>query len=1241
MPEKSSHKDIPLSGKLVTRDPASIGSNFQTLNNLRYTPTHKKGVGGMTKINSVAAHATAEIGNLSHFIKTNPAETHLLAHLNNGTVLENTTAIPTAGNFSGTVLWTDSSGAGDGRFSNVSDGQVVYSNSVDTCIWGGDEMRCGAFITSTADINAYCTNPRDYSTVVTNTKQDGENIVFIGGGIDSNVKLMLHCNGADASTTFTDESPTTPLTVTARGDAQIDTSQSVFGAASCLLDGTSDYLEINDDADLYFGTSQLCLEFRVRFAALPAAGYATVIYSQYADSANWTAFYLRNLGGSYYLSLVTNTAGTVATPLNMKQWTTPVVNTWYHLAVIRGWGGNANVWAVTVNGTSLGSTTLSTTYPNVGGNAFIGTGNQECLTGQPAAQSATYVKSTSAWDANYVPYNATNPAKSLTGAMLGNSWLATSGTVTNQRFHIDMGTARIVTRIYYENLHNLGGETDSGAKNFTFWGSNEASAFAELTYATDTNWTQLTTSQGTFDQHSGSDAGDPKYITVTNTTAYRYYAFKFADNYGHATYFGVRRIELQEAITANFNGWLDEIRFNVGVSRWTANYAVPTIPYSSAANYWVVGSPRPLKGVKFYIATGAANVETSTLSISEWNGSSWNDLTATATDNTAVGGVTLAQTGTVTWPSTVDSASSKHMEGYLLYWYKFSISTGSAHFYHCTMDAPFQPIVDVWDGVDRSISRFFYYFAGSYHDYTMTVREDEYSSADTGTYCYINSLATGTESLVIGFTEIMTGINFAMIPNYTNSTADTVMSVYYWNGSDWVTVGTVSDGTAESGISLAKSGTVSWDHSALGNEFSKVIAASASPLSYTDLMLGTRAKYSVPPLYYYKVCWDKTLDSTCGIYYVSGIPAAKTIGSFKFPLFAQGRVLLCADMAGDHNKILCGAKYLPDVYNGEDSVEVYFGDERELTCGTELFSQFGASLFSLVLMFKDNETWMMAGQDINEWSKNTFMLSSSIGCPAPLTLKTINLAQEPGTGINRALAIWQGTNGIYMSDGRAPIPIHLDIQEYFDRKDSRCIKSSEIGKSSAFIDPINHEYHWIFASGTAGTKKELVYSINNNGWYEMDRGAGKALRCGCTAVATDGNPYNYAAINGGYIERLEYGTDFDGNDITHQFRTGDMALADTVTAETMIDKLKLVAVAKSTTTNTVSATHYGDGCATGTALKTFSPAKSNHRITVPYITDNLGGHIFHSLDFSMTTNNETIGFEPLCIGLTFHKMRQD
>jgi len=56
---------------------------------------------------------------------------------------------------------------------------------------------------------------------------------------DSYTKLLLHCNGVDASTTFTDENG---KTVGVNGDAQLDTAQKYFGLSSGYFDGNGDYL---------------------------------------------------------------------------------------------------------------------------------------------------------------------------------------------------------------------------------------------------------------------------------------------------------------------------------------------------------------------------------------------------------------------------------------------------------------------------------------------------------------------------------------------------------------------------------------------------------------------------------------------------------------------------------------------------------------------------------------------------------------------------------------------------------------------------------------------------------------------------------------------------------------------------------------------------------------------------------------------------------------------------------------
>ena len=122
----------------------------------------------------------------------------------------------------------------------------------------------------------------------------------------------------------------------------------------------------------------------------------------------------------------------------------------------------------------------------------------------PPAHNSTYVKAT--YPDYNSPYNATNPAKSVIGADSYSEWRAAGA--ANKRFHIDLGSAKIIRGVYYENYHASGTNTDMGCKNCVMQGSAESTAFAETTYATDTDWSQIGGSMQ-FEQHVASDVADP------------------------------------------------------------------------------------------------------------------------------------------------------------------------------------------------------------------------------------------------------------------------------------------------------------------------------------------------------------------------------------------------------------------------------------------------------------------------------------------------------------------------------------------------------------------------------------------------------------------------------------------------------------------------------------------------------------------------------------------------------------
>jgi hypothetical protein len=112
-----------------------------------------------------------------------------------------------------------------------------------------------------------------------------------GGGPDpnwANVVLLMGFEGADASTTFVDES-SVGRTMTAIGNAQIDTAQFKFGAASGLFDGSGDVVTAADSADWDFGSGDFTIEMFVRHSVNASQGYV----EQYTGGGNRSWSFIR------------------------------------------------------------------------------------------------------------------------------------------------------------------------------------------------------------------------------------------------------------------------------------------------------------------------------------------------------------------------------------------------------------------------------------------------------------------------------------------------------------------------------------------------------------------------------------------------------------------------------------------------------------------------------------------------------------------------------------------------------------------------------------------------------------------------------------------------------------------------------------------------------------------------------------------------------------------------------------
>ncbi|MDD5541383.1 MAG: LamG domain-containing protein, partial [Candidatus Marinimicrobia bacterium] len=383
------------------------------------------------------------------------------------------------------------------------------------------------------------------------------------------------------------------------------------------------------------------------------------------------------------------------------------------------------------------------------------------------------------------------------------------------------------------------------------------------------------------------------------------------------------------------NGWLDEFRVSKGIARWIKEFTSPVRPYSNAGKKWLIGSTLPLESVTCYVKTACQLPNT--FSVSHWNGSSLSALTVSSDGTRDVGNTTsLYQTGTVSFGSTVDTAKPRYWEGRVLYYYLFELSDGECEISFCTCTAPFQKLLDAYDGIERKIAACFQYTT-SYTDLTASVREDEYDSADDSTHAVISSMGafdsgTGANCLIIGFLEQITALNIGMVPGETNSTANTTAAVDYWEGSGWQESSGIVDGTFEDTYALGKSGTISWSIPESHNWFKRTIANNSTPL------------------YYLRLRFDEAMDASVAIYYISGIPAPKNILGYDFPLFAFDSVFLCGENAGRKNVVRYSMEGTAQVFNGDSSDEILIGDEKRLTCGAPIYMQVGNAIYNNILM---------------------------------------------------------------------------------------------------------------------------------------------------------------------------------------------------------------------------------------------------------------------------------------------------
>lgn len=169
----------------------------------------------------------------------------------------------------------------------------------------------------------------------------------------SSVTSLLHFNGADGSTTFTDE---TGRAWTPTNGAKISTTVSRFGGASLGLGAVNNvpnsYIETGTSHDFAYGTGDFTWEAFIYRAANPGSNEYILDHG----SINGGTLFVASSGKVGYYNPTTGTGAALYTPASSAS----IINlsAWNHVAATR----SAGVTRLFLNGVNVAEATDTHTY---------------------------------------------------------------------------------------------------------------------------------------------------------------------------------------------------------------------------------------------------------------------------------------------------------------------------------------------------------------------------------------------------------------------------------------------------------------------------------------------------------------------------------------------------------------------------------------------------------------------------------------------------------------------------------------------------------------------------------------------------------------------------------------------------------------------------------------------------------------------------------------------------------------
>ena len=212
-----------------------------------------------------------------------------------------------------------------------------------------------------------------------------------------NTTMLLHCTGVDEATSFPDSS-TRDHTVTARGDAQVDTALTdPWGGNTGVLklDGNNDYLSWPTETADQLKSGDFTIESRCYFNDTDEFR----IWQQFGNDDNRTALAYSSTSGLFFIAK----EGGSALVFVRTAWT-PTINTWYHIVVVRS-GSTFKIFVDGVDETTSGGT-YAGALPVLTGNTYIGRYSAASTSYTDGYAGEFRISNIARWTSNFTPPTA-------------------------------------------------------------------------------------------------------------------------------------------------------------------------------------------------------------------------------------------------------------------------------------------------------------------------------------------------------------------------------------------------------------------------------------------------------------------------------------------------------------------------------------------------------------------------------------------------------------------------------------------------------------------------------------------------------------------------------------------------------------------------------------------------------------------------------------------------------------------